>query len=272
MKNNCSRVSLSALILFIILFSGCAQKEWRDPLAENEDKAARKVVNELLQKQSNCRASLDAEINVKWKSRVSDGGINGYLQTLLPADIKVIAVNPLGQPQFAFTTNGRRFQTINIADRVFKHGRVSSFVNKHSLPKSIFHDEWGLWLAGRIPQGDENLQQLRQDELKRGFWLTMKSEEKSTYFSNQFLLIDPNRHLLLERVANDKDGNEVARVLYDNWTIIENCSIPTAVEIRSPSYGTDIQLELKKIKIDKMFKEKDISLKPPQGYLQQYYP
>lgn len=272
MKSNCSQGFLSALILSAFLFSGCAQKQWRDPLGENEEKAAGQVVNRLLQLQSGCSESIDAEINATWKSRVSDGGINGYLQTLLPSDIKVIAINPLGQPQYAFATNGRRFQTINVADRVYKHGRVSSFVKKHSIPKNILHDQWGIWLTGRIPQGNEDLQQLRQDELQRGFWLSIEPEEKSGYFADVFLLIDQNSQRLLERVATDKDGNEVARVLYKNWTAIDNCPIPTSIEIQSHSYGTSIHIELKKIKTDTIFKESDMSLKPPRGFLQQYYP
>lgn len=272
MKNNRSMIFFSALLLFLFFFSGCAQKEWRDPLGENEDKAARNIVNGMLQKQSNCSNSLDAEVNLTWKSRVSDGGVNGYLQALVPSNIKLIAVNPLGQPQYAFATNGSRFQTVNVTNRVFKHGRVSTFVKKHSLPKSILHDEWGIWLTGRIPQADENIQQLRQDKMNRGFWLTMEPEEQSAYFSNVFLLIDPIRQLLMERVANDKDGNEVARVIYNNWTTIDHCPIPTTVEIQSHSYSTTIQIELKKINTNKNFKEKEMALQPPRGYLQQYYP
>ena len=272
MKNNCSIVFLSALMLFALIFSGCAQKQWRDPLGENEEKAARQIVSGILQKQNNCSDSMDAEINATWKSRVSDGGINGYLQTLLPSDIKVIATNPLGQPQYVFATNGHRFQTINVTDRVFKHGRVATFVRKHSIPKNILHDEWGMWLTGRMPQGEENLLHLRQDKLQRGFWLSMEPKEKSSYFKDVFLLIDPGSQRILERAAMDKDGSEVARVIYTNWTTIDNCPIPTSIEINSHSYGTIIQVELKEINTDKKFKESDMSLKTPRGYLQQYYP
>ncbi len=272
MKNNCSQFFLSTLVLSAFLLSGCALKQWRDPLGETEEKAARQVVNRLFQLQSSCSNSIDAEINITWESRVSDGGITGYLQTLLPSDIKVIALNPLGQTQYAFATNGHQFQTINVAARVYKHGRVSTFVKKHSIPKSILHDEWGLWLAGRIPQGKEEFQQLRQDELQRGFWLSVKPEKQSSYFDDVFLLIDLNNQRLLERVATDKDGNEVARVLYKTWTAIDNCPIPTAIEIQSHSYGTAIQIVLNKIRTDNTFNENNMSLKPPRGFLQQYYP
>jgi hypothetical protein len=272
MKNNRTKMSLSMFMLFFFLFSGCAQKQWRDPLAENEEKAARQVVDNMLQIQNGCSKSIDAEINVTWNSRVSDGGINGYLHSLQPSDIKIIAINPLGQLQYAFATNGRRFQTINVAGRVYKHGRVATFEKKHSIPKSILHDEWALWLTGRIPEGPEDLQRLRQDEQQRGFWFSLDSEEKSRHFNEVFLLIEPSRQRLLERVAMDKDGNEVARVLYTSWTEIDNCPVPTAIEIQSHSYGTTIQLELNKIKTDKRFKENDMSLNPPRGFLQQYYP
>ncbi len=262
---------LPALVISVLLLSACAQKQWREPLGENEEKAARRMLAVLHEKQNNCPQSIDTELNATWKSRISDGGINGYLQILLPSSIKLIAVNPLGQPLYAFATNGHRFQTVNVTEGVYKHGRVSTFVRKHSLPKSILHDEWGRWLTGKVPFEEEQLLPLRQDASLRGFWIS-RELEKSTYFAGEYLLIEPNGRRLLERVATDKDGHQVARVIYKTWTEIGNCPVPTSVEIQSPSYGTTIQIEMKEIQTDKIFTAKDISLKPPRGFLQQYYP
>ncbi len=263
------------LLLFVtsllLLQSGCMQKQWRDPLSEGEEKSASLLLQSLVAQQNSCSPSVDEEINATWKSRISDGGFNGYLQILEPDNLKLVAINPLGQPLFAFATNGRRFQAINVEGKLFKHGRVSTFVKKHSLPKNIFHDGWGRWLTGRIIQSEEEQQPFFQDKEFRGFWLLQKPQ-KSAHLASEYLLISPANGNLLERVGLDKDGNEIARIIYTSWIRTNECVLPASMEIQSHSYGTTINIDLKDINTKKNLTMKDVTLRTPQGFLQQYYP
>lgn len=272
---NTSKYHIRLLVLFalslLFLQSGCSQKQWRNPLSEGEEKSASILLQSLVEQQKNCKASVDAEINATWKSRVSDGGFNGYLQILMPDNMKIVAINPLGQPLFAFSTNGRRFQAINVEGKLFKHGRVSTFVKKHSLPDNIFHDGWGRWLAGRIILDEVDQQPFLQDKEFRGFWLLHKPKQ-SVHLANEYLLISPTSRNLLERVGLDKDGNEIAKVVYTSWARINGCTLPTSMEIQSNSYGTSIEIDLKDVNTLKNLTIKDVTLRPPQGFLQQYYP
>lgn len=270
-KNSLHNIILPCFLGLLLFLSGCAQKEWRDPLAESEDKAAQQILQQMLVKQESCSHCFDAKVAATWKSRISDGGINGYLQILLPTSVKLVAINPLGQPLFAFSTDGRTFQTINTEEGIFKHGKIASFVRRHNIPDNLLHDAWGRWLTGRVEYDQEQGVQLHQDVTGRGFWLKMATEKKS-YFAGEYLLIDPAGKRLVERVALDRDGAEAVRVIYKKWTEIDGCSLPAAIEIKSHSYGTTVALEMSEIRTDSGFEQRSFALKAPRGYLQQYYP
>ncbi|MDJ0622557.1 MAG: hypothetical protein QNJ17_06310 [Desulfocapsaceae bacterium] len=266
-----SKTATGILLSLILLLGGCAQREWRDSLAEAEDEKAQQLLAMKMDEQNLCSCCLDAEIQTTWQSRMADGGLNGYIQLMHPSTLKLVAINPLGQPLFVFTTDGQRFQAVNVQDGLFKYGKVASFVKKHSVPENVFHGEYAKWLRGTITRDDEKIGELYQDTTSRGFWVRTTNTSGSR-FPDEYLLLDQVTGKLLERVAIDRDGNEAARVIYKNWTRQNGCPIPTSLEIRSPSYGTAIQLDLKDIKIDKTLSSKDFDLKPPRGFLQQFYP
>lgn len=266
-----SKTTTAIFLCFILLLGGCAKKEWRDPLGKAEDKKAQQLLTLKIEEQSQCSCCLDAEIKATWQSRMADGGLNGYVQLMQPSSLKLVAINPLGQPLFAFTTDGRIFQAVNVQEGLYKYGKVASFVRKHSVPENVFHGEYPKWLRGTISFADEKVGELYHDTTSRGFWVRITNAPESR-FSNEYLLLDHSTGRLLERVAIDRDGNEAARVIYKNWIRPGGCPIPTSLEIRSPSYGTAIQLELSDIKTDKELSLKDFNLKSPRGFLQQYYP
>jgi outer membrane lipoprotein-sorting protein len=265
-------VTFATILLLLVLSGGCAQKQWQDPLGETEEKATRLM---LLQEQEsrleNCTCCIDAEITATWGSQLYNGGLNGYLQVFLPSSFKLVAINPLGQPLFALTTNGKNFQAINAVKGVYKHGKVSSFVERHSIPDNVFHAEWGKWLTGSMLLSEESLIELRRDAASRGVWLTLK-KEKDPHFSKEYLLFDPLRRQLLERVVFDNKGHEAARVMYMEWTKVNGCPLPTSIEVVGQSFGAAIKIELKDILADKTFSADTFVLKLPPGYMQQYYP
>ncbi len=264
------------IILMIQLFSlliigGCAQKPWQEPIVDKQEEQLRQLVSRLLEKQSLCPCCIDAEITTTWDSAIDTGGLNGYLQVFLPSSFKLVAVNPLGQPLFALTTDGERFQAINAVKGVYMHGRVGRFVSRHSLPSMVMHEQWGNWLTGRLGSAAEKPAALFQDEALRGIWLEVDMHQ-SRHFSKEYLLIDTERTLLLERAVYDKNNRETARILYSDWTETGGCLQPTAIEIQTREYGTTISIALKEIITDISFSKKTFYLKMPPNYLRQYYP
>jgi len=257
--------------LLLLLLNGCAPKQWQDPLQEKEEESLRGLLLLEQEQLKSCPSCIDAEIAATWNSQLYDGGINGYLQIFLPSSIKLVALNPLGQPLFAITTDSKRFQTINAVKGVYKHGQLSSFVERHSLPEGILQGQWAPWLAGSMLFTDEQLTELRQDVSSRGIWLTIEKKKGAAVFK-EYLLYDPQARRLLERVPISQGGDELAKITYKSWSMINGCPIPTSIIINGVSFGADFTIELTNILTDKVFTRKDFYLKLPPNYMQQYYP
>ena len=271
----CLKNSYHTLILVIgisaLFLNGCAYKQWQDPLGEKEEKSVRALLEAELSSRNNCGCCIDAEINATWNSRINDGGFNGYLQVMLPSSIKLVAINPLGQPLYAFTSDGNNFQSINVAKALYKYGRISTFTEKHDIPNNVFHAEWPQWLTGNMNFTIENIVEIRSDSESRGVWLKIEKDEKSK-LPTEFLLFDLTSRQLLERVVYDNFNSEAGRVIYQSWARENNCPLPTDIIIQGLSYGTDIRIELKDIINDEIFTASNFFLKLPPNYLQQYYP
>jgi hypothetical protein len=164
-----------------------------------------------------------------------------------------------------------QFQTINAIKGVYKHGRVSSFVKRHSLPENILHDQWGNWLTGKMQFTAEELVELRKDAESRGIWLTLE-KPANTFFPKEYLLFDLPQNQLLERVVFNEQGNESVNVIYGEWDRINGCPVPTSIQVIGSSYGTTINIELENIMNSRNFDQENFSLRLPPGYLRQYYP
>lgn len=260
----------SAGLIFLFL-AGCADRQWQDPLEKNAEKAIRSLLQQELQNRQACTCCIDAEITAKWDTQLSDGGLNGYLQVMLPSSIKVVAINPLGQPLYALTSDGKRFQAINVEKGLYKHGRISTFTDKHDIPENVFHKEWANWLTGSMNFTTEQVIDIREDVQARGVWLHVVNEGNET-LPDEYLLFDFSSRKLLERIGFDNDGDKVAHVIYQGWTTKNNCPLPTEIKIQGIAYDTEILIELKDILNDQVFTPPTFKLKLPPNYLQQYYP
>lgn len=272
MQSSINKFPLILLAGFFLFFlCSCAEKQWKEPLQENEAKAARSLVTLQQQLRDKCTCCIDAEISLTWDAQLSDGGLNGYLQVLSPSSIKLVAINPLGQPIYAVTSDGKKFQAINAAKGVYKYGRVSTFVDRYGLPENIIHKDWASWLKGELKLEDEQEFQFFTDAEGRGIWVQMEKTNHRA-FLREFILIAGNGGKLLERVVFDKSGNEAARVKYNDWASVNGCPVPSHIEIQGVSYGTDIDIILHDIQNHKVFDATNFSLKLPPNFLQQYYP
>ncbi len=259
---------------FFLFFtiSGCANKQWRDPIGENEDKSIRELLQNEQEKRKVCSTSIDAELTTTWVSKLSDDGfLKGYIQIFLPSSIKIVALNPLGQPLFAFATDGKKFQSINAVKGVYKYGRLARFVEIYKVPDQILDGDWGQWLTGSINFGDEQLKELRHDVSSRGIWLTVENEkDKATL--KEHLLYDPTQRLLLQRVILNQKENEVATIDYTGWQNQKTCRLPTNIQVSGVSFGTTINLEMQDFLTNQSFDNETFYLRLPEGYVQQKYP
>lgn len=218
-----------------------------------------------------CSDSINSELTAIWNSQLYDGGITGYLNIFMPESIKLIAINPLGQPMYAFSSDGNTFQAINAVKGVYKHGKLQRFIERHSLPKGLLQGEWAAWLAGRILFTEDQVVDIFQDHLDRGVWILIE-KMNGKLRKKEYVLFDPLKKIIAERAVISEEGDELARIIYSSWQVIDGCRIPVEIVIDGTSFGTDITIELSEIITDAQFTKDTFYLKLPPGYLQQYYP
>lgn len=261
----------SILCLSLILPSGCAQKPWGDNLLENQEKQIRSMVSESHASAEACSESINAEIKAYWDTHLSDGAIKGYLQLFLPDSFKLVTLNPLGQPLFAFSSDGVSFQSINAAKGVFKFGKVASFVENHSLPKNVLSGNWAHWLSGYIHFSEDQITELKHDQTERGIWLTLEKNIEDDLKLKEIILFDTINRKVRERIVKNSNGHEVARIIYKEYSGNKICSLPSFIEIEGISFSAQISIAMSDFLYDQNYQKETFFLKLPPGYIQQNY-
>ena len=218
-----NRILFTAFIIMLFL-PGCASKNWKSPLGEDETKNMREKLQATQRDLSTCPSFISTELTATWDSQLYDGGITGYLQLLLPTSIKVVAVNPLSQPLFALTTDGKKFEAINAVKGIYKHGRFAHLTERYNLPAGVLNGNWAEWLSARAVFTDAQLKELRTDVSSRGTWLFI--EKNKGQRSQEYLLYDTSGQRILQRVPLNEDGNEIASITYNNWSSKDICAFP----------------------------------------------
>ncbi len=260
---------LPLIITLVLLVNGCTHKPWQDPLGEDEEKSLREELSVWQQRQ--CPQFINAELSVKWDSKLKNGSLTGYLQLLLPSATKVIAVNPLGQPLFALATEGQRFQAINVMKGIYRHGRTAHFLERYNLPRETLQGNWAQWLSGNARFTDAELTETRYDAEKRGIWLTVIKQDARKK-EKELLLYHPTLQKILSRIIIDQNGHMVISIDYDNWSKTTPCPLPQHVTVEGKSLGTDIDIQLSDILTEESYPKEKFTLKMPPHYLRQYYP
>ncbi len=258
-------------LLCIILLSACASKQWSKPLSEDNDKKVRALLEQVRKSQGDSSCCLDANITASLKSHLTNGAISGYLQIFLPSSIKIVAINPLGQPLFALASNGKNFQSINAVKGVFKWGRLSTFAQRHDIPSDILDGDWPKWLTGSIDYQESEIEEILDDSSGRGVWLSI-SKKKGSKVLKEYLLFNLQQKQLIERVILNQEGDELASISYAGWQKFQKYPLPTSMKIVGSSFGAEIDLQLDDILVDQDFSKDNFYLKLPPGYVQQRYP
>ncbi len=261
----------SPIIILVLVLNGCGYKQpWSDPLAENEEESLRKEL--ISWQQRDCPAFINAELTAKWDSRLADGGLTGYLQLLLPSAIKMVAINPLGQPLFAIAIKENSFQAVNVTKGVYKHGRLSHFLERYNLPTdTTMQVNWAQWLAGTAFFTDAELAKTSYDKENRGIWLTVIKQNGLTR-EKEFLLYHPTSQRILRRIVMDTSGREMVSIGYDNWSVTTPCPLPQHITVEGKALGSAIDIQLSDILTEESYPEKKFTIRKPPNYLRQYYP
>lgn len=229
------------IVILALLPAGCARPPWGKMIEGKPAIEIEQAYEQLLSSQQNCPQAWDAEVMVFWSSALGKQSFSGYIQFLLPAHLKLIVSNSLGQPLSIFTADQSRFHHLDAVNRSSTIGSLRAFVVRNDLSLALLKNPWMDWLGGRIGGAGRKIYQIRADTEARGSWLTIVEDQDNGHiFEHQ--LIDQQGQRIIERVIVDELTDPVLTVGYGEWLDFAGCPQPMQVSINGLAYGTRAEL------------------------------
>lgn len=256
------------LLLLALLLNGCAGKPWTSQVREDETALFTQTFEQMQRRDASCFSSLDAETTLFWDGPGKDRSITGFLQLLLPASVKFVVINPLGQPLYALVSDGQKFQSINTSQKQHTIGTISSLASQYEIPESLLSENWGYWLTGRLQEKGATIETIRRDGSGRGIWITMRYQGETT-LARSHLLIQPETKQLLIRILVDHQGETIATISYDRRRGEDDCAPVSRITISDLPYRSKLTVSFTGILTDRSFTAANFKLKVPVDYATQ---
>ncbi len=270
-KTKCSRTRLLLFpALLCILLSGCAGKRWTEPLVEEELSGVAKIITAMQQKERECADSLDADGLIFWKSPLNDLGVEGYIQLLAPSFLKFVVTNPLGQPVYAFASDGSGFQILH--PRQYRHirGNIRSLAVRKEVPQILVQGDWFAYFTGRLPAAPLKTAEVHRDASEMGIWLRIFPDDSEKTPESAWVHVDPLQMRVLGYLFLDSGGETLAEIVYgEQEGRSSNCKPKNEITITGLPWGSELTIQLKNIATGGRFSEKDFALPVPPGYTTQ---
>jgi len=254
----------------LLALAGCARTPWGGIIDEGQVSAGEQRFFGMLAESRQCAPSLDGELMVTWSNALETVSFSGYFQLLLPTLFKFTTYNPLGQPLFAFASDGKSFQSVNSISKKFIGGSLRSYGIRHDLPPTFIHGQWGYWLTGRLVIPASYVLEIRNDSEDRGLWYAVATSEGAS-LPDEYVLLDTSHKHVLQRIIMDRKGRKLASLAYNDWQAIGGCDQPLSISVAGLSFGTRADLKMSDLEATP-FVGKDFRIPYPPSYFRQYWP
>jgi len=256
--------------LLALLSSGCAPKQWSDPLKEDPLEASKMEVAGYLTKYEQCGNTLGADLELFYKNPMEQRALEGYLAFSLPKAYKFIVSNPFGQPLLAITGNSKTFEVLLTRETQYIAGSLESYAIRNKLPVEFMKGDWGAWLMAQTHYTTGQIYEIREDEQQRGLWVFWRPADR--YQPWESILFERESGKILERLLYNHKNKTIARINYNNWQTMPEtkCEQPLSVVVSDLGYGTEIEIKLKDVELRP--EKNTYDLTPPNGYFKKYMP
>ncbi len=246
-----------ALILCLLLLSGCVTMPNLLGISHEENREVRGRFKEMIALQAKCHCCLDGTAHISLKNLLYSGAISGYLQAMSPSYLKFIGVNPLGQPLAVLTTNGQQFRYVATEENTVYTGEVKSATFAKYTPEGFIPTLSYYWLIGRLQPGPVQLTRVSRDG-ESGYWVELLYEngrKAQVLFDLDALQI--RRHIVL-----NGDGKRILNILYDQYGPGE-CDVPRRITVTSLTLGSTMEIRLDDLLDNVSLSRQDFDYSPP---------
>ncbi len=273
MRSKVNAILAFNYLLICILCTSCAQKRWTETLSEDENRTMEQLVAAMQEKEQLCPQSLDADMRLFWKGPVASRAVEGYLQLLAPSSMKFIVSNPLGQPVFAFSGNGKMFQILQPTKQTHIRGGVRSLAIRYQMPLVITQGDWFAYMTSRLPVHKVTIIETTQDRNSNTVWLRFTDTSKQKRDSQSYLHLDQQKEEVLGYLFLDKAGETLAEISYPGKKEGSTyCPVQTEVKVSELPWDAEIRIKLEDISNTNQLNESDFPLPVPSGFTTQIWP
>ncbi len=267
-------VFLLFIILPILFLSGCAKQHWTKTLEEEETTGIAQIIYDLQKEDDNCPTSFDAEALLFLETPVESKATQGYLQIKSPSYLKLVISNPLGQPIYIISSNGRTFQSLDMTIRRHIRGSVRSLGIRNNIPLIIMNGDWYAFLSGTLPSQPFTIDQIHRNAEDQSVWVALPKKASLTgTLEHTYLHFDPVQQKVLGYLFLDDKGETLANIFYgDQEENGEICTVQKQIHITELPWDTKIRVELKDTNSNILLQKKDFVLPVPKDYSKQLHP
>jgi hypothetical protein len=246
----------------LCFLSGCSALPARIPLSGSESIIVKESFKELVGNQHQCENSLDADITVSLKSRLYSGTMNGYLQLKAPASLKLVGINPFGQPLVVLVSNGEHFKYALLGESLSYDGNVDSEAFRKYVPTGFEPSSSFYTITGKLSPGELRIISISDDKEGRGAWLELEDVDDNT---RSLVLFDQEQLLIHQYLQLDSGGDVTMKVGYSGH-FPGPCRLPASITISSSNYSGELMIRLKDWRPDRSSSAADFEFKLPLNF------
>lgn len=272
-----TKVSIRLIIpamLILLSLGSCAGNRWSEALQKEQIGELSEIISDMQEADALCPDSFDSDATVFWKTPVDDTGVRGYLQFLSPSFIKFIVSNPLGQPLYAFASDGKMFQALNTMHHQHTRGSIRALAIRKRLPQILAQGNWFAYLSGHLPSQHITIVEAHRDTSdESSIWLLPEHPKTSRTLDTTWIHLDTKRNMVLGYLFLDTNGKTLAEITYNDQLIgSDPCGPQHDITVTNLPWGSTIHIGLRDIKTDREYHETDFTLPVPAGYAKMLLP
>jgi len=242
-------------------------------VSNEENSAMEQVVVAMQERERQCSQNFDADMRLFWNNPLYSRAVEGYLQMLSPSSMKFVVSNPLGQPVFAFSGNGKTFQILQPRQHAHIRGSVRSLALRNKMPIIMTQGEWFAYITSRLPIRKLAIVETAQDKDSDTFWLRIANSGVQNTDGFVYLHLDPQKKVVLGYLFLDNAGETLAEISYPGKKVgASDCPVQTEITIDKLPWDAKIRIKLENIASGESLKEQDFPLPVPVGFNTQVWP
>jgi hypothetical protein len=246
----------------LVFLTGCAGLPARLPLSGPESLLVRASFKEMVSRQHQCKSSVDADITVTIDARFYSGTMSGYLQAKAPAFLKLVGINPFGQPLVVLVSDGEHFNYALLRESLIYEGKVDSDAFRRFAPSGFDPGSSFYTLTGKLAPGEVRILATSNDQAGRGAWLELEHIDEKIH---SLVLFDPEHQLIRQYLQFNEDGDVVLEIGYGDFNP-GPCRLPGLITITSSDHSGELLIRLNDWRADTPFSSTDFELELPPGF------